>query len=190
MKSSLLLVCGAVAIAITSYGQSPQLEAPITLEELNRRHVVGTLGLPLGTPAKIVAEVVSGDSLQQKRFASRYLLKVTHVDGKELHTPPVMQFFGFGLASAGLADNHFSLYEMTHGTKSKSLDSSQIAELEQGYVGKKVRLLVYELGGFSGIPSALPKDALTWADVPFGFGTSLRVLSDRDAEQKAGRTKR
>ena len=44
------------------------------------------------------------------------------------------------------------------GQKTGHLDSDQIAKLEQGYVGKQVRLMVYETGGFSGIPRAIPGD--------------------------------
>ena len=92
MKLSAILFCVAVAIASSSYGQDQPTESPITLEELNRRNVVGNLGLPLGTAVDIEAEVVSGRSLRQKGYDSLYLLKVTHVDGKELNVPPLMQF--------------------------------------------------------------------------------------------------
>ena len=189
MKLSPFLVCVALAIASSSYGQDQPTEAPITLEELNRRNVVGNLGLPLGTAVEIAAEVVSGRSLRRKGYDSLYLLKVTHVDGKELNTPPLMQFSAPGFASVELANHQFALFEMKHGTKAKSLNSSQIAELEKGYVGKKVRIVVYEVGSFHGIPSQLPKDVPVWADFGFHFSTSLSVLNEHDTGSKSGRTK-
>ena len=190
MKFSPFLLCLAVTLASSSYAQEQPTEAPITLEELNRRNVVGNLGLPLGTAVEIDAEVVSGSSLRRKGFDSLYLLKVTHVDGKDLNTHPLMQFSAPGFASVELANHTFALYEMKHGAKAKSLDSSQIAELEKGYVGKKVRLVVYEVGSFRGIPNQLPKDVPVWADFGFHFSTSLTVLNERDTNSKNGRTKR
>lgn len=161
---------------------------PITLEELNRRNVVGNLGLPLGTTVEIEAEVVSGRSLQRKGYESLYLLKVMHVDGKELTTPAVMEFSS-KLAAIELPNNTFALYEAKHGTKVNSLDSSQIRDLEIGFIGKRVRLVVYEVGSFDGIPNPLPPDVPLWADWGFQFSTSLIVLSERDAESTNRRTK-
>lgn len=189
MKLSPFLLCAAAAIAGNSYAQKQPTDAPITLEELNRRNVAGNLGFPLGTAVEIDAEVVSGSSLRGKGFDSLYLLKVTHADGKELDAPPLMQFSVPGYASVELANHAFSLYEMKHGARAKSLDSSQIAELEKGYVGKKVRLVVYEVGSFHGAPNHLPKDVPVWADVGFHFSTSLTVLKERDANSKSGKTK-
>ena len=189
MKLSSFLVYIALAIASPSHGQDQPAEAPITLEELNRRNVVGNLGLPLGTAVEIEAEVVSGRILRRKGYDSFYLLKVTHVDGKEMNTPPLMQFSAPGFASVNLANDTFALYEMKHGTKAKRLNSSQIVELEKGYVGKTVRLVVYEVGSFHGIPNQLPNDVPVWADVGFHFSTLLTVLNERDTGSKSGRTK-
>lgn len=190
MKFSLFLVCVAVALASSSYVQEHPKEAPITLEELNRRKVVGSLGLALGTVVKIEAEVVSGRSLRRKGFDSLYLLKVTRVDGKELHSNPLMQFSATGGGTLELANNTFALYEMKHGTKAKSLDSSQIAELEKGYVGRKVRLVVNEIGSFHGLPKKLPKEVPNWADFGFHFSTSLIVLNELDTNFKSGEPNR
>lgn len=186
MKFSLFLLCVAVALASSSYVQEQSKEAPITLEELNRRKVVGSLGPPLGTVVEIDAEVVSGRSLRRKGFDSLYLLKVTRVDGKELHSHPLMQFSTAGSGTRELAEHTFALFEMKHGTKVKSLDSSQIAELEKGYVGRKVRLVVNEVGSFHGIPKKLPKEVAIWADFGFHFSTSLIVLNKLDTNSKSG----
>ena len=190
MKYTYILVCLALAIANSACGQDKPIESPITLEELFRRKVVGQLGLPLGTVAEIEAEVVSGSSLRRKAYDGLYLLKVTHVDGKELSSPPLVRFSSPEFASVELANDTFALYEMTHGKEANSLDSAQIAELEQGYVGKKARLVVYEVGSFRGIPGQLPEDVPVWADSGFHFATSLTVLKERDKASKSSRTKR
>jgi len=184
MKLSTVLVCAALTIASNSYGQDQPFGAPITLDELNRRNVVGNLGLPLGTAVEIEAEVVSGRSLRRKGYDSLYLLKVLNVDGKDLNASPLMRFSLPGFVDVELRNHTFALYEMKRGTKAKSLNSTQIAELEKGYVGKKVRLVVYEVGSFHGIPDQLPKDVPVWADFGFHFSTSLTVLNERDAESK------
>lgn len=139
---------------------------------------------------EIEAEVVSGRSMRSKRNNSLYLLKVLNVDGKALKTSPLMQFSSPGFADAELANHTFALYELKHGSKAKSLNSTQIEELEKGYVGKKVRLFVYEVCSFHGIPGQLPEDVPVWGDIGLHFSTSLTVLSERDAESKSGRTKR
>ena len=69
------------------------------------------------------------------------------------------------------------------------MNSSQIAELEKGYDGKTVRLVVYEIGSFGGIPAKLPDDVPIWADSGYHFSTSLTVVAERDIQAKRGRTK-
>lgn len=162
---------------------------PITLDELNSRQVVGALGKPLGTALEIDAKVIAGSELRMKQYATAYLLKVSHVDGKKLESPAVLRF-STGFSNVKLANNHFSLYEMKHHKEAGSLDSSQIAELEKGYVGKSVRLAVYEVGGFRGRPTNLPDDAPLWADVGFHFDTSLVIVADREkTPEKVGQGK-
>ena len=179
MKLSFLLIGVCLAIASNACGQDKS-GPPITLEELNRRNVIGELGLPLGTIAEIEAEMISGSSLRIKGYESLYLLKVTHVDGKKLNKPPLMRFNAPLFAPAKLPNGPFALYEMRTGAKAKSLTDSQEAELEKGYVGKTFRLVAYEQGCFRGIPHKLPEDVPVWADSVFHFATSLTILAERD----------
>lgn len=58
------------------------------------------------------------------------------------------------------------------------------------FLGKKVRLVVYEVGSFHGIPHQLPEGVPVWADLGFHFSTSLTVLKERDVNSKSGVTKR
>lgn len=185
MKQILVFICVALACTNVSQGQGDPTQAPITLEELSRRTVVGKLGHPLGTAVEIEAELVAGHSLRMKAYDSLYLLNVTHVDGKELAAPQLMRFSVPGFISVKLANHTFALYELKHGKKAASLDSTQIAELEKGYVGQKVRLVVYEAGGFSGIPDTLPDDVPVWADSRFRFSTALTVLAERELGERS-----
>lgn len=180
MKETLLLIAVGFVVVDVASGQQTTAETPIDLTELSRRGVAGTLGLELGTTAEIEAEVIAGSSLRSKEYLSDYLLKVTRVDGRKLDRPPVLRFSVPGFASVKLANHTFSLYKMKLGTEANSLNSEQIAELERGYVGRTVRLVVYEVGSFGGMPRKLLKGVRRWLDVAFNFSTSLIVLDECD----------
>ncbi len=151
----------------------------LTIADLNERQVIGQLGVPLGTVVEIKATVVAGDELRRKQYQSAYLLRVTEVDGRALESPPVMTFSVWGSARGKLARNDFELHKMKTGKKVGSLNQEQVETLQQGYVGKQMRLVVYEIGRFAGIPKQLPNDVMPWADVGFGFSASLEVLAER-----------
>jgi hypothetical protein len=74
---------------------------------------------------------------------------------------------------------------MKNGKRAASLTAAEIAELEKGYVGRSFRLVAYEAGGFSGIPSKLPDDIPIWADVSFHFSTSLTILRELGEKPKS-----
>lgn len=176
---SMGLLCGYVALARDE--QNPQ---PISIEELNARPIIGELGVPLGTVAEVDAVVVSGDEIRSKASSGTYLLKITHVDGNKLNEHRLMPFFVQAFAPVQLASNTFELYELKHGKKARSLGHDQIEEMEKGYVGKSIRLAVYEAGSFAGMPAKLPKDVPVWQDKGFRFATSLTVLTERERPEK------
>lgn len=126
--------------------------------------------------------IISGDSLRMKGFAGQYLLKIVSLNGKELKSPPTMRFSVPGFAFAEIASNQFALYKLKMHEEAKGLTSDEIKALEEGYVGKLVKLVAYESGGFSGIPefSELPDDLPglmpNWQDTMFHFSTHLIVL--------------
>lgn len=159
------------------------------MAELNQRPVIGLLGIPLGTVAEIDLIVVSGDATRRKADSSRYLLKVTHVNGQQLADERLMSFHVPGFAPVKLANDIFALYELKHGIEAKSLDSAQIKEMEKGYVGQSHRLAVYEVGSFHGIPSNMPVDVPVWQDTGFHFSSSLVVLAERDLAVRKSKTK-
>lgn len=169
-----LLCC---ALAASSQELSKQAPVPpITLTELNRRGVTGSLGIPLGTVCEIEAEIISGDSLSQKGYSSVYLLNVAAVNGKHLERPRMFEFSIHPVADMKLPNDNWSLYEFKHGKKALSLNAEKIKELETGYIGSTVHLIVYEAGSFSGIPDNLPKDFPVWQGRRIHFSTSLTVL--------------
>ncbi|QDU58848.1 hypothetical protein Pan181_50880 [Aeoliella mucimassa] len=169
--------------------QAAPAEKPITLEELNRRQVIGKLGMPLGTCVEIQAQVVANPTPNKGAYDHDYLLNVTHANGKLLPQSQLIEFRSLRHADSRLVNDSFRLYEMKTGQKARSLNSEQIAELEKGYVGKVVHLAAYETGSFSGIPRNLPSEVPIWQGRGYHFRSSLIVIVDRDAEQ-ARNTKR
>jgi len=182
MKSSiplLLVVC--VVIGALAQSQEPVvLKKSVAVSALNEMNVIGKLGFPLGEVVEVQAVVKSGRATRAKALDGQYLLHIESVNGVALDTPVNTTFHVPAFARVMIASDHFSLYTLKTGKKTGSLDSKQIVELEQGYVGKAVKLLVYESGCFHGIPHQLPKDVPVWQDVGFGFSTHLNVLAQRD----------
>jgi hypothetical protein len=154
-------------------------QAPLRASELNERPVIGELGIPLGTCADIQAKVIAGRDLRLKQYDRAYLLSVTHVGNKLLATPVTLRFITAPGVSVKLASDGFELHELKTGKKTGTLTDTKIRELEEGYVGKTMKLTVYEVGGFSGIPRKMPEGRIWWADSGFHFSTSLVVISEQ-----------
>lgn len=160
----------------------PQSPAPLTPARLNQLTVTGSLGLPLGTAAEVTAVVVSGRETRMKMDDGQYLLRVTAVDGRTLAKPVLMHFSSSGLSPVRVAPNEWALYELKHGEKATQLDSASVAKLEEGFVGSVHNLIVYETGGFSGLPDVPPRlaeEVPLGAGYGFGFMTELVVVKER-----------
>jgi len=133
----------------------------------------------MGTVVEIEATVVAGRETRTKADDGRYLLRVTSIDGRPFADSPLFEFFVPKWVHAHLANDTFDLAEMQTGKKPGELDSSQIAKLEEGYVGKRVRLVCWEIGAYSGAPNDLPQDVSWWQDRGFGFSTWLWIGAER-----------
>jgi hypothetical protein len=140
---------------------------------------VGALGLPMGTVARVRALVVSGRDLRDKGHQGEFLLRVTHVNRRELDDKPLCEFGVPAFLRKNLAQTYFELYELKRGKQARELTDRQEDALERGYVGKEFILDAYETGGFSGIPRNMPDDVPLWQDRGFGFRTSLVVVAER-----------
>ena len=152
----------------------------VSVKSLQTTDVIGKIGVPLGQVAQITAVIVDGDTFKTKGDSGRFLLKITQVNSKPLGKPVVMNFGSMPFHDVNLANNDFKLYELKHGQKPKSLDTEQVTELKKGYVGRIVKLMVYETGEFTGIPKNLPEDVLIWQDTSFGFSSYLYVIKMLD----------
>ncbi|HJZ92350.1 MAG TPA: hypothetical protein VKE40_15850 [Gemmataceae bacterium] len=176
----LVPLCFLVLDRTLSADDPPAKPVPLQASELNERPVIGELGIPLGTCADIQAKVIAGRDLRLKQYASAYLLSVTHVGNKRLATPVNLRFVSAPGVSVKLASDGFELHELKTGKKTGTLTDTKIRELEEGYVGKTIKLTVYEVGAFSGIPRKMPEGRIWWADTGFHFSTSLVVISEQE----------
>lgn len=173
----LSIVIAVCATSLMCAQDAPKKLEAITSESLNQRDVIGELGLPLGDGTEIVATIVPGRETRRKADAGRYLLRVHSVSGKELPKPLLMNFEVSATSGAALANDGFDLYELKKGEKPGSIDSAELAELEKGYVGSKVKLTVCESGGFSGLPRKVETGS---AGSSFWFRTHLVVYRQLD----------
>lgn len=182
MPVKIYAIISVLFVAVAGCTQAHNQADPTTqgsLPAVSKRPMIGELGVPLGTVVEIHATIVAGSETRMKQYQSSYLLRVSEVDGRPLPQLQLMEFSVPRFASAKLANDDFDLYELKTGMKTGSLESAQIEVLQKGYAGKAVRLVVYETGGYSGIPANLPSDVMAWQDHSFGFSTSLVVLAER-----------
>jgi len=122
--------------------------------------IIGKLGVPLGEMVEIEAVIVSGRVVQpeSKSLQSAYLLRVEKVGAQVLPIPQLAMFATWD-SEVSLPRDAFGLFERKEGRKAGSLSRSQIEELERDYLGRRLRLLVFEEGSFDGYPpSGLPED--------------------------------
>lgn len=181
MKSTIpsLLVVGLLIGTLGHTQEKAAVKKSITVSELVEMDVIGTLGVPLGEVVEVQAIIVSGSETRAKVLDGRYLLRIESINSTALGKSVTKTFIIWPHSHVKIANDHWTLHELKTGRKAKSFNSGQIKELEKDYVGKRVKLLVYESGSFEGTPDRMPEDVITGADFGFRFLTYLIVLKDR-----------
>lgn len=88
----MLRVVALLSIGLAAHAQAADRDGGtmVTVTQLRTGKVVGELGVPLGTLAKIEAIVVSGDELKTKAASGKTFLRVTKVDARMLDAPVVI----------------------------------------------------------------------------------------------------
>lgn len=180
MTSSVAIAAFILTFLSACHSSGSEIVHPTTVLDLNERRVLGELGIPLGQAAMLEAVIVSGNELGGKAEAGRYFLRVDALDGKAIASAPVLAFTIPGFADVQLANDAFSLHAIKMGQTASHLDSIQVKSLEEEYVGRRVKILAYETGGFSGIPFKWPDADVgvlpIWQDSEFQFASRLVVL--------------
>lgn len=112
---------------------------------------------------------MSGRSTRRKAYDGQYLLSITKIKGKSIEKPILTVFSNAPGNVARLANDTLSLYELKKGKRTGRLSEEDVTEIEHDYVGKQLKLYVYESGQFHGIPENLPEGTGGWQDTGFGF---------------------
>jgi len=137
--------------------------------------LITKLGIPFGTIAKLEAEIYDGGSLRMKAYEGAYLLKINYINEKKIKGAIVLPFTD---ETGTLANDDFSLYKLIYKKKTDSLGEAQLNKMKEKYVGKKLRLMAYETGHFTGIPKGYFKYRPIRADVGFFFENYLVVVAN------------
>jgi hypothetical protein len=162
-----------------AYPQRNPVVEPRLVSDLNKRPVIGKLGIPLGKVVEIEGTIISGTDLHTKATEGEYLLQVSKVHGNDLKAKPIMEFRYRSFLGIDVPNNEFQLKELKTGKRAAQITSKEeIEQLEKGYVGSTVKLVAYETGGFDGMPK-MPKDIPVWQDHQFAFSSYLELLAKR-----------
>lgn len=144
-------------------------------EDTSKSTITTKLNIPFGAIAKLEVEVYDGDSLQMKAYQGAYLLKINSVNDRKISDTLLLIFID---ETEELANDNFELYKLTYGKRVKSITGKQIDKMKGKYVGKKLTLMAYETGQFTGIPKDYFKYRPIRADRNFQFEHYLVVVSN------------
>ena len=162
-----------VLIGLWSYSQTQY--TPISHQGDSSKASISTkLNIPFGTIAKLDVEIYDGDSLQMKAYEGTYLLKINSVNDKKQIDTLLMTFED---ETGELANDNFKLYKLMYGKKANSISNKQIDKMKKTYVGKKLTLMSYETGQFTGMPKDYFKYGPSKAGRDFHFENYLVIVS-------------
>src|SRR5207247_300584 len=130
--------------------------------------------IPFGTIAKLDVDIYDGDSLQMKAYEGIYLLKINSINDKLQNGTVLLSFKD---ETGELANDSFGLYKLIYGKSANSISRKQIDENKKKYVGKKLTLMAYETGHFTGIPKDYFKYQPIRTDRNFHFEDYLIIVS-------------
>jgi hypothetical protein len=124
-------------------------EKTLTLPDLGRCRIIGTLGKPLGTVVRIDGAAVDDGYRRLKSDEGETLLKIEKVDGRKPAGEVIIR-----------------------------LMPSALASITCPKTGQRFSLIGYETGGFTGIPGEAFKYIPQAATAGFQFETHFEALKD------------
>ena len=164
-----------ILVFIGPWSYSQTQHTPINHQGDSSKTIISTkLNIPFGTIAKLDVEIYDGDSLQMKAYEGTYLLKINSVNGKQQIDTLLMTFED---ETGGLVNDNFELFKLIYGKKTNSISDKQIDKMKKTYVGKKLTLMAYESGQFTGMPKDYFKYRPVQADRVFHFENYLVIVS-------------
>jgi hypothetical protein len=163
-------------IFIGLWGNSQNQPAHIgSQDDTSKTTITPKLNIPFGTIAKLEVEVYDGDSLQMKAYQGTYLLKINSVNDKKIGDTLLLPLTD---ETEELANDNFGLYKLTYRKTANSISDKEIAKMKKNYVGRKLTLMAYETGHFTGLPKDYFKYRPISAGTNFHFQNYLIVVSN------------
>ncbi len=148
-----LLIAWLVPVYAAQGQRRRAANGPVNVNELNRRKVIGTLGLELGTIVTIEGIVADESYRRERSDVGETLLRVQSVNGNRLKHEVVFPF-------------------MKH----------EIGSVATPTVGARFKFTGYETGGFVGEPNGVFDYVPRFAATSYHFRTSFYVLKDAKDE--------
>lgn len=150
--------------------------------------IPGHLGVPLGTPAKIDANFVTGSVRIADRPASddpesrEVFLSIRAIDGRSLESPLIMRFRILEYSNAEI-DNSLkkTMKRLTRGSE-EALPPMEVVEK---FLARQRRFVVWEGAYTTGHPPVVPKEVRTASVSPFVCWSYLTIgaqLLDENTE--------
>jgi hypothetical protein len=162
--------------ALTCLSAQSQLRLGYSLPgDSSKISITTKLGIPLGTISKLEAEVYAGDNLHMKAFQGVYLLKINSIDNKTVNDTLILSFTD---ETGTLANDCFSLYKLVYKKTAGTIPGELINKMGKKYIGKKITIMAYETGQFTGQPNTYSDYKPLESGLPFHFDHSLVIVSN------------
>jgi len=158
-----------------------------------RVQINGSLGIPLGTPAIVTAQVVSQGEPYYGKY-ELFALRVLSVNDRPLPNEGVVMKFEVPGSNPRLAASRPELTMLIERLKQPNareysanggvgelppISEAEANEFAENYVGSTFTLFVYETGGYFGAPEDLPSGLQYMRGTrTFAFSTRLVVLAE------------
>lgn len=167
------LTFGLILIGLWGNSQNQPVHTG-SQEDTSKTTITAKLNIPFGTIAKLEVEVYDGDSLQMKAYQGTYLLKINSINDRKIEDTLLLTFID---ETEELANDNFELYNLTYGKTARSITGKQIDKMKEKYIDKKLTIMAYETGHFTGMPEDYFKYRPIRADRSFHFENYLVVVS-------------
>lgn len=180
-----VLLAGLIVTLSSEAASEPQY---IKLADFasGKTQIVGALGVPIGHVVRVDAVVVSADKAWPDSgvFRGRYLLSIHTIDGRTVREL-LIPFGVHTFAVSKLFPSRSELREKLRVILKRDPTEPEITTAEAELLTAKGRsFLVYEWISFSGYPSNVPADVITWDSTLFGPFSGVDVIKELETKKE------
>jgi hypothetical protein len=185
--AGLTLACIVPLVSLTLLsGEPPAHDSSGTIRwtDLGREvKIIGSLGEPLGTVVSIEVEMVSGRLVDKYKYPDRFMMRIIQISGRLVSEEVTLPYVFFSNAGWRNGPAAGSLYALEQELRYRAPNAQRLAELEGVYERRRFELLVFETGGFGGLPREnLPDMIEAVPGERFRFYPSVVVLVEKGSE--------